>query len=227
MGKQEDIFAEGEGDAWFSRNFWALEDKTEIPDPVIEAIKQHVQNKKLNHRFIELGCSNGARLEAIQKIWSYAYCVGIDPSASAIANGAARYQNINLHRGTMVANPISREWARVLIYGFCLYVCDPEELFEIAVQGDRLLEDGGYLIIHDFDPEFPHSVPNKHVDGLMTYKMDWSKLWLSNPAYRLIAKNVIPDGTAVWVLQKKQSEAFPCLSEYSDLAPSGQDTPET
>jgi len=224
MGKQEDIFAEGEGDAWFSRNFWKMQDE-EAHDPVFAMMKQSMPSTHIG-AILEFGCSNGWRLEKLREYYGWT-CCGLDPSAGAIANGKARFPEIHLDRGTVTGHPFTSDNFGLVIYGFCLYVCDPEEHFEIATQGNNILKDGGYIIIHDFDPEFPHSVPNKHVDGLMTYKMDWSKLWLANPAYKLVAKNAMPDGTAVWLLQKNQKEAFPCLLASSDLDQSGSATAET
>jgi len=209
MGKQEDIFSESEGDAWFARNFWQMKDQ-EANDPVIASIESNVY---LIHysSVVEFGCSNGWRLDKLREMYEW-YCFGVDPSVSAIANGQARFPKISLQRGTMTGHPFVSHSMNMVIYGFCLYVCDPEELCEIVTQGDNLLADKGYLIIHDFDPEFPHSVPNKHVPGLMTYKMDYSKLWLANPAYKLINKMSLPDQTAVWVLKKDIERGFPCLS---------------
>jgi SAM-dependent methyltransferase len=224
MGKQEDIFAEGEGDAWFNRNFWKMQDE-EAHDPVFAIMKQSVLPSH-GRGVLEFGCSNGWRLENLRNYYGWE-CCGLDPSAVAISNGQARFPNIHIDRGTVTGHPYQANAFSLIIYGFCLYVCDPEEHFEIATQGNNILQDGGYIIIHDFDPEFPHSVPNKHVDGLLTYKMDWSQLWLANPAYKLVAKNAMPDGTAVWLLKKDQKAAFPCLSEFSDSAPSAQDTPAT
>ncbi len=224
MGKQEDIFAGSEGDAWFARNFWKIQDQ-EDADPVYEMIKSHFRGS-LGH-VLEFGCSNGWRLnKLVREKWIW-HGYGVDPSMGAIANGTARFDQIDLKLGTMTAHPHGVHSKDVVIYGFCLYVADPEDHFEIAVQGDNILIDGGHIIIHDFDPEFPHSVPNHHVEGLMTYKMDWSKLWLSNPAYKLIAKNSMPDGTAVWLLQKNQKDAFPCLLESSGLDQSGSAMPVT
>jgi SAM-dependent methyltransferase len=208
MGNQENIFAESEGDAWFARNWLKIEDQAKN-DPVLALIKNNISPKRMN--VLEFGCSNGWRLNAIKGEFPCG-TYGVDPSAGAVANGAARFPKVHLKRGTMTSHQFGSASMGLVIYGFCLYVCDPEELPEIVTQGDNVLADGGYLVIHDFDAEFPHSVPNHHVPGLMTYKMDWSRLWLANPAYSLVAKQVIPDGTAVWILKKDQKGAFPCLS---------------
>lgn len=231
MGAQEQIWATSEGDAWFERNIWKMEENA-AHDPVIKAIMTHLNRD--SRVVMEMGCSNGWRLGALKKVlddtkWAFPNLVGIDPSMSAIANGSAKFKDVQFHRGTATAFPEGYgALVDLLIYGFCLYACDPEDHFEIATQGNNLLVDNGVLIIHDFDPEYPHSVPNHHVDGLMTYKYDWSQLWLHHPSYRLLEKQSFPDGTAIWVLKKRLGEAFPlCSSEFSGSAPSEIDTPET
>ena len=65
MGKQEDIFAEGEGDAWFSRNFWKIQDQEEV-DPVFAMIKQRLPPVSI---VLEFGCSNGWRLNNIHEYY--------------------------------------------------------------------------------------------------------------------------------------------------------------
>lgn len=208
MGKQSDIFRQGEGDAWFERNFYKIQDQ-EDADPVLPLLSRHIGG---TYRALEFGCANGARLERLRTLRYIRWGYGVDASRAAIANGASRFRKLKLKQG-LVADYRPRAKMNIIIYGFCLYVCDPEELSSIAAAGDRALLDGGHIIIHDFDGEYPHSVPNKHVEGLMTYKMDWSKLWLANPAYRLVEKVVIPDGTAVWLLKKDQKGAFPCQEQ--------------
>jgi hypothetical protein len=95
------------------------------------------------------------------------------------------------------------------MYGFCLYLCDRESLPLIVAAGDAALMDGGYLVIQDFDPDYPHKVPYHHVPGLFSYKMNYARLWLANPAYRLVRKNTFDDGTAVWVLKKDVAAGWP------------------
>ena len=212
MGKQEDIFLESEGDAWFERNIYKVREDVHA-DPVIQLILKHFSaGEPLG--VLEIGCSNGWRLSELHKIFGW-FCYGIDPSAEAIKNGLMKFGNLeklHLTRGSATAHPYHSATMDMIIYGFCLYVCDPEELFEIVTQGDNALKDGGSIIIHDFDAEYPHSVPNHHVEGLLSYKMDWSKLWLCNPAYKLVEKVSFADGTAVWLLRKSQGDAFPCSS---------------
>ena len=214
MDAQENVFLSGEGDRWFERNIFKMEVGAN-QDPVIKKfIEGHIAPTFVG----EIGCSNGWRLQKIKQLISPepndrnvgGYCFGVDPSKAAISNGTARFPGIDLAIGTATAFPWRTGQLDVLIYGFCLYVCDPEDLFEIVTQGNRVLIEGGHLFIHDFDPEYPHSVPNHHVKGLMTFKMNFANLWLAHPQYSMVSKTAYPDGTAVTVLRKRSvTEGFP------------------
>lgn len=212
MDTQEDVFLNGEGDRWFERNVLKMEQNADH-DPVIAKI---MEGNLKPYNILEFGCSNGWRLQRLKDLYHSQRmnvgCYGFDPSAAAIANGNLRFPGLHLRRGTATTFEAVSNSIDVLIYGFCLYVCDPEDLFEIATQGNRILTVGGIIVIHDFDPEYPHAVPNHHVSGLKTYKMDYSKMWLAHPGYRMLSKSALPDGTAITVLGKSSTDdAFPLI----------------
>jgi len=198
MLKQEEAFLKGEADAWFNRNFH----KMEKPD---DEIAQLVVKLWSRGDILEYGCANGWRLEQI-RLKTGAECYGCDPSRAAIEAGAIRFPSLHFRVGT-AREPYGE--CGIIIYGFCLYLCEPNHLSQIVSTGDYALMDGGYLIIHDFDPDHPHCVPYKHLDDAYSYKMDYSKLWLANPAYSLV-KKIKPDkDTAIWVLKKDLSAGWP------------------
>ncbi len=204
MGKQETEFLKSEGDAWFERNKDKLWE--EINDPVLASIKDnglHISNINI----VEFGSGRGHRLGVLELI-SGARCVGIEPSDDANLAAMKFWPKVRFIKGTANERHLSPT-SDLVIYGFCLYLCDRESLSSIVSAGDLALQDGGHLIIHDFDPEYPHKVPYHHKDGLFSYKMDYSKLWLANPAYSLVSKTTIPDGTAVWVLKKDIAAGWP------------------
>jgi hypothetical protein len=90
----------------------------------------------------------------------------------------------------------------ILIFGFCLYVLDREDLFATVAFADALLADGGHLAIHDFYPTFPQKVPYHHKEGLFTYKMRYTNLWLANPAYEFASSDETAEGEAVTIIRK-------------------------
>ncbi len=204
MGHQELVFLRSEGNQWYARN----KDKpwNDIDDPVLAAIRQsNLTIGKAN--IVEFGSGRGHRIGILQRVTG-GTCFGIDPSDAANKAASELYPNVRFIKGIAGYRYFDIPFDLV-IFGFCLYLSDRGSLTSIISIGDGMLRDGGHLIIHDFDPEYPHKVPYHHVDGLFSYKMDYSKLWLANPAYSLVSKTVMPDGTAVWVLKKDIVAGWP------------------
>jgi SAM-dependent methyltransferase len=200
MGRQETRFRLGEGDAWYERN----KDKAETTDPVIEAILPLEGEEDI----VEIGSGRGMRIATLAG-HTTGSCIGIDPSSKAIAYSSHTYSpyNVWFYEGTALNFPPHD--CDILIYGFCLYLCDPEDLSGIVAVGDSTLRDKGLLVIQDFDPDHTHRVAYHHRVGIFSFKMDWSQLWLANPAYTLVNKVTQSDGTAVWVLKKDVLAGWP------------------
>lgn len=196
--KQSEIFLEGEGMAWLERN------KAKLPvsnDPIVKAIEQSGIRPG---NVLEVGAADGWRLQQIEDQWGV-QALGIDPGS--IQEGG------RVERGTAdnLSSFRDAEFSTV-IYGFCLYLCDREDLFKIVAEGDRVLKDGGHLIVYDFYPRFPHSRSYSHKDGVKSYKMDYARLWLGNPAYTLFKRRLIDyddEKLAVSILKKDLSSAWP------------------
>lgn len=213
---QKAVVSESEGDAWFTRNLPRLgELAAKGCDPVIEMIRQ---NGVRTQNILEIGCSHGWRLELLRKA-SAAFVAGIDPSLRAIEEGRKLYPEIELMRGTADALPFQSARFDMVIYGFCLYLCDRADLFKIVAEGDRVLAENGYLVIYDFHAERPHSRRYGHDARLTTYKTDNSALFLANPAYKLVAQRMIgadggiatseDDRVAISLLKKNLDGAYP------------------
>jgi ubiquinone/menaquinone biosynthesis C-methylase UbiE len=215
MGLQSTKWIQSEADAWHRRNV----KKSRFPDPVIEAIKQADIHPET---VFEIGCGDGFRLAAMRdkmgcKVW------GCDLSKEAIAHGLKVYGDKDLIIGWREAKNlrgVPTEGFDMVIYGFCLYQCDPEELFTIVKEGDRILKDGGHLVVYDFSPDAPHAKAYAHEPILKTRKMDYAALWQAHPAYRLSQKvlfgheptdaEITSDNrVAVTILKKDMRNAFP------------------
>lgn len=195
--KQSEVFAKGEGDAWFARNAESME----IPyDPVIEMLSTYVKNPKYVY---EVGCANGWRLSRIYDCKTG----GIDPSSAAIAEAISSGIR-NVYCGDAI-NLINAEGCDVLIYGFCLYLCDPEDYFKIVCEGNRVLKDGGYLIIHDFDAAdgIPRRVPYEHKEGVFSHHVEFALLWKGHPWYRVL-EVWYEDDQSFTILKKDSKEAW-------------------
>ena len=205
---QADVFFASEGNAWLKRN----EDKLPIEnDPVLALMGQLVG---LGDRVLEIGCSNGWRLKQIKSRFGMSKLCGIDPSAKAIrqandAIGQAKKKGIDARRGNASYLPWDADSFDVVIYGFCLYLCDRKDLFTIVREGDRVLKDGGVLIIHDFLTNYPCKNEYKHKKGVWSYKQDYSKLFTANPAYKELLTGSFSPETQTIALRKNIERGWP------------------
>ncbi len=195
--KQSLEFLHGEGEAWMKRNAGRYDANG---DPVLEAMGKY---SIVPERVLEIGCADGARLAVLESKFQ-CHVEGYDP-AYASKRGASLVQ---VWAGTADNLRYSADQFDLLIYGWCLYLTDPEDYFKITLEGDRVLQDGGYLIVYDFYAEHPYKTPYKHKEGMFSYHYDFSKLWLSNPAYSLYGRMVQED-TTVTILKKDLKNAFP------------------
>ena len=108
-------------------------------------------------------------------------CTGIEPSKKAV--NEAKQKGLNVVEGTADNLPFQDNSFDIVIFGFCLYLCDREDLFRIAYEADRVLKNPGWLIIHDFFSIYPTKNPYHHVPGMFSYKMDYKTMFTWHPAY--------------------------------------------
>ena len=111
---------------------------------------------------------------------------GIEPSDKAVSKATSK--GLKVQQGTAESLPYDAKKFDVVVYGFCLYLCDREDLFRIAYEGDRVLKDGGLIVILDFDPGVPCINDYHHLNSVCTYKMDYSKMFTWNSAYTVESK---------------------------------------
>lgn len=183
MTQQKDVFLHSEGDAWYQRNrmdekkFQAKLDS----DPVLSLLKDlNLAPKSV----LEIGCSDGWRLAGLRKLWPKTSFKGIDPAATAAAHSYDRA--IEIEQGTADDLPYRDKQFDLVIFGFCLYLCDRQDLFRIAMEADRVLMEGGHIVIYDFHTEKPYRNTYVHHEGVYSYKMDYSRLFSWSPAYKMV-----------------------------------------
>ena len=179
MSKQKTVFLDSEANAWLNRNnqgneinFDPQKDRL-LPDLLELPLKSGM-------KVLEIGCSSGYRLLWLQENLGLK-CVGIEPSHQAVK--IASDQGIEVYQGTAESLPFEDTSFDLVIFGFCLYLCDRADLFRIAQEADRVLRNPGWLAILDFFSLAPFALPYHHLKGLSTYKMDYRTLFDWNPNY--------------------------------------------
>ena len=142
--KQKDIFLGGEGNAWFTRNSAALANH-ELPgsDPLLMellGLKSHLADEGGLVNVLEVGCGPGLRLDWLQQQIGWE-CHGIEPSDEAVKQ--ATNAGVHAQVGTADQLPFADKSFDVVAFGFCLYLCDRDDLFKIAAETDRVLKNPG------------------------------------------------------------------------------------
>lgn len=198
---QKQAFLDSEGDAWWARNRDAV--RYDKHDPVVRAVRDLPMEPA---SILEIGCANGGRLECLRQ-QTDARVAGVDPSNLALAEGRSRYPQVMLFRGTAEDLPLEMTGWDVVVFGFCLYLVDRGDLFKVAAEADRMLSANGYLIIYDFCPRDPWSLPYHHVEGIRSYKMDYSKLFTASPSYREVSRREVGAEASVITLFKSDCGA--------------------
>jgi ubiquinone/menaquinone biosynthesis C-methylase UbiE len=214
---QKKVFLDGEADAWYRRNSVSIADRDRhVSDPIMTEFERFGIRAR---NVLEIGCSNGWRLNALKNTWTNCNAYGIDPSSEAVSNSKNDYPGINCQVGTADALPYADSTFDLVIFGFCLYLVDRNDLFRIAAEADRVLCDGGILTILDFYSEIPYKNRYTHKENMLSFKMDYSRMFTWNPAYRLYSNRVMdhngsgfgdPDNNiSVTILKKDIKNSFP------------------
>ncbi|WP_291297157.1 class I SAM-dependent methyltransferase [Elioraea sp.] len=212
MDRQKAVFLETEGDGYFTRNAGKLVPRGD--DPVVEALMRLGIRARAA---LEIGAANGHRLVALHDAMG---CngAGIDPSAAAVEAGRATFPDIDLRVGTADVLPFADAAFDLVIFGFCLYLVDPALHFRAVAEADRVLADGGHLVMVDFLPPFPYANPYAHVPGLNASKHEYARMFTAHPSYTLVQRTLIgategvpapDDRVTIDILAKRVHGAFP------------------
>lgn len=191
---QSKIFLESEGDGWFERNKTAVNNKSSYYET--ETIKRVLQSFKENiNNILEIGCGNGAKLNDLCGYFN-ANGAGIDPSPAAIKDGNELHKHLRLSVATASNLPYNSNDFDLVYFGFCLYLVDREDVFKAVAEADRVLKNGGFLAILDFDPKQKHKRPYHHKPGLFSYKTSYSDFFTAGGHYYLVAKESFSHGAS-------------------------------
>lgn len=185
---QDDVFLAGEADGWYRRNREALEcrDAVDWPFNLVEQLAARLGIRSV----AEFGCCTGYRLQMLKGVLPAAtrFC-GVDASAEAIAAGMEKYSGLDLRHGSLTAIPFDEPFDLVVV-NFVLHWVDRATLVRSISEIDRLLVDGGFLVVGDFLPDyaqrrFYHHLPDEDV---YTFKQDYGRMFEGLGIYRELAR---------------------------------------
>lgn len=177
---QDKVFEQSEGDRWFERNRGALDafdPDLDLPTKLIGLYGLRPAN------VLEIGAASGARLAEIHAR-NGAEVVALEPSSRAILHGKARFPSVTFIRGTAMSVPL-RNCFDLVIVNFVFHWIDRVNLFRSMAEIDRLVEDGGFLLIGDFYPSNCRQIRYHHLPTtpLYTFKQNYAATFVASGLY--------------------------------------------
>ena len=126
---------------------------------------------------------------------------------------------MDARQGTAETLPFPNASFDIVLFGFCLYLCDRDDIFRIACEADSVLRAPGWLGILDFHSTKPSSRGYAHMLGIYSHKMDYRRLFDWNPQYTCMSHqlmhhldNSVTDNEDEWnavsFLRKLRLESF-------------------
>lgn len=203
---QKGVFLASEGDSWYQRNATALSAACELRELAAATIAVHAPKEPML-KVLEIGCGRGDNLATLAEHRAVEG-FGIEPSLQAVREGRQAFPKLHLQQGTADELPFADGEMDVVWFGFCLYLVDRSLLMRAVAEADRVLRDGGLLAIVDFDPGIPTMRRYHHREGLNSYKLDYSRLFLANPAYTMVEKRSATHAGAGWVADPQERLAI-------------------
>ena len=184
--KQRSVFLKSEGNAWYRRNLMAggkNESHRRLHKKLFAAIgKCFEASARAPKKLLEIGCSDASQFQSLERTF-HLDCTGLEPSRQAALAG--RKNKASVLQGTAESLPFRNQSFDIVVFGFCLYVCDREDLFQIASETDRVLKNMGWVVILDFYSKFPRRRRYRHARGIFTYKWNPTAMFEWNPNYTL------------------------------------------
>ena len=183
MPTQDEIFSASEADRWFERNAHALE-KVSDHDLAMRVIELYGLRPT---SVLEIGAANGYRVAAISSLTG-ARGVAVEPSPKAIADGRTRFPQIEFVQGE-ARNLPTHDTFDLVIINFVLHWIDRHNLLRCIAEIDRVVANGGHLLIGDFHPWHPTANVYHHLPdaGVKTFKQDYGAVFVASELYQPVA----------------------------------------
>jgi SAM-dependent methyltransferase len=175
---QDTAFSDGEGDRYFDRNREVLAAYDARVDPVAQCIRLAAVRPS---SILEIGAAAGDRVAALAaELGASGHAV--DPSVAAVENGRARHPDIVMSVATMDELPDVGPFDLVVV-NFVFHWVDRALLLRSMSEVDRMVADGGHLLIGDFLPAGHTKTPYHHRPGLWTFKQRYSDVFTASGLY--------------------------------------------
>jgi ubiquinone/menaquinone biosynthesis C-methylase UbiE len=211
--QQKKYFLQEEADRWYERNLEKIAAYNTSSDEIISTLKNY--NVKFSS-ILEIGCSEGYRLNGIQQEFGKVKAYGIDPSVKALEAGRKKYTSVELHHGTADDLRMYEDGSfDVVIMGFVFYVVDRSLVIKSMAEVDRVLKDKGTLIILDFFSEKPTRRKYQHINEIeaYSYKQRYDEMFTATELYHLLHRSTYDHIT----MTKKSATEFQELISLSVL----------
>lgn len=192
---QDEIFLQSEGDRWLARNKAAISNpEYSVHDHVIQMMTM----MNLAPRYVlEIGASNGWRLNEIARRFG-SRVTAVEPSSDAIKDGEAQFPSVQFLRGAASELPLDAQ-ARfdLVIMNYVFHWIDRSTLLRSVAEIDRVLPDGGFVLIGDFYPSLPQRVRYHHLpdQDVWTYKQNYGDIFTATNLYEVIASYSLDHAT--------------------------------
>ncbi len=173
-----------EANRYFSRNKKELQ-KNLIDKKINNLIKEN--NLKADS-ILEIGCTNGNKLNQYAQLCNSKENFGVDLSKQAIKDGKKRYKKLKLLNISSLEIDKIKINFNLIICGFFLYNLDRELIFKQFDLIHKKLSEGGYLLIWDFDPLFKHSNKDFHSKKLTSFKMSYDNFLIESGLFEIVYK---------------------------------------
>lgn len=186
---QKEAFLAYEANAWFGRNKAVIDTYNPSKDRVISLITEYNLNPS---KILEIGCSAGYRLNGLKNALKDATVFGLEPSSEAIRHGEKYYPDVNFVHGSADDLSAFEDTSMdIVIVGFVFYVIDRNIFYKVVSEIDRVLKNGGILIIVDFFSESSLKNSYQHINSFSAYsfKQNYDEVFTSSKLYYLLDKS--------------------------------------
>jgi SAM-dependent methyltransferase len=215
VSTQDEIFLASEADRWFERNRAVLGADLDADLPLKLLSLYQLRPRSV----LEVGAANGYRVAELARRTG-CRAVAVEPSPRALADGRERFPAVELHQGSAGKLPVDGPFELVIV-NYVLHWVDRARLLQSVAEIDRVLSDGGWLLIGDFHPWLPARNQYHHLpaENVFTYKQDYGALFLATGIYQSVALLTANDRTlaadapddrrsATWLLRKRLSGGY-------------------